>query len=995
MELLYYNELDYKKVAKQFNRVTGYLSQSNFAAAEVKKMPDSGFYRAKLDYENRLLFRFARHNNKNYILLLEVIYNHEYHKSRFLRGSKIDEAKCIEVPAPELVQEADSLPLSYVNPAVGKFHLLDKVISFDDIQETVFNLQPPLIIIGSAGSGKTALTLEKLKSLGGNILYITLSRFLVDNSYNLYYSNNYENENQEIDFLSYNDFCSTLRIMHGKEMDQRAFELWTQTRLHTFGIKDSHKLFEEFRGVLTGMDVDKPYLSRQEYLGLGVRRSIFLGSERDKVYDAFEKYLEFVEASNFFDVNILSHHYLQFCEPRYDFIVVDEVQDFTNIQLFLVLKSLKEKGSFILCGDSNQIVHPNFFSWTNVKGMFYKHEMATQDVKILRTNYRNSPEITALANRLLKIKNARFGSIDKESTYLIEATGNERGEALLLHDNEKVRKMLNEKTSRSAKFAVLVMRKEDKPNARKLFKTPLLFSIHESKGLEYENVIILNFINDNAREFNEIAGQITESELDAGDITFARSRDKTDKSIDAYKFYINSLYVAITRSIKNVYLVESNHKHRLLHLLKLTEAKDDVKISGNVSSAEEWRREAEKLEKQGKKEYADEIRKIFFAQQSPDWEPITNANLDTIKKEALNPEHFNKKAKDKLFAYALIYDDMESIRSLIELKYRRANDFAAERTSIYRKYYADYKSDNVREITAKIQKYGLNYRDQFNLTPLLAAVHAGSLKCINYLMTNGADVTAMDNLGRNVLRTIIRQKYLKTTNEQILNQVFSNLKADALRLNVDDKLLLIPDKKFEYFLVNLFLSVQKLECAYDEENRKYRWGFKAKTIEEAIADYPETIIPEYRKKRSYISSILAKNEVFGSNPYNSKLFFRINRGEYLLNATLALQVNEKWVNVYELMNAVKPEILTEDEKIERFRENIARDYEKYPHLRPYLEEFMKHYRKQKEASEPAEPPSMPLQNTGEVTQPSKNSEIPKSKQKAENDKDPAQMELPF
>jgi predicted ribonuclease YlaK len=45
-----------------------------------------------------------------------------------------------------------------------------------------------------------------------------------------------------------------------------------------------------------------------------------------------------------------------------DFIVIDEVQDLTNAQLGLVLATLNKPGHFVLCGDSNQIVHPNFFS---------------------------------------------------------------------------------------------------------------------------------------------------------------------------------------------------------------------------------------------------------------------------------------------------------------------------------------------------------------------------------------------------------------------------------------------------------------------------------------------------------------------------------------------------------------------------------------------------------------------------------------------------------
>ena len=160
-------------------------------------MTDTGFYRAKLDYANRLLFKFAWYNDQYYLLLLEVIYNHEYEKSRFLRGTKIDENKLELFGSTDDSDEQNREELVYVNPGSVYFHLLDKVISFDKDQERLFRLKPPVIIIGSAGSGKTVLTLEKLKTLKGDVLYVTLSRFLVENSASLYYANNYENDSND------------------------------------------------------------------------------------------------------------------------------------------------------------------------------------------------------------------------------------------------------------------------------------------------------------------------------------------------------------------------------------------------------------------------------------------------------------------------------------------------------------------------------------------------------------------------------------------------------------------------------------------------------------------------------------------------------------------------------------------------------------------------------------------------------------------------------
>jgi hypothetical protein len=70
------------------------------------------------------------------------------------------------------------------------------------------------------------------------------------------------------------------------------------------------------------------------------------------------------------------------------------------------------------------------------------------------------------------------------------------------------------KTKKSTKFAVLVMREEDKNEARESFQTPLIFSIQEAKGLEYDNIILYNFISKNHKEFQEISRDVLKSDLE-------------------------------------------------------------------------------------------------------------------------------------------------------------------------------------------------------------------------------------------------------------------------------------------------------------------------------------------------------------------------------------------------------------------------------------------------------------------------------------------------
>ncbi|MFZ2405809.1 MAG: hypothetical protein WAW41_11770, partial [Methylobacter sp.] len=447
MKILLYNELNPKTIPG-FAKLQKYLLDDDFKSAEIKKVGDN-LYRAKLNQRDRLLFSIYRYEQQNYALILEFIKNHAYQDSRFLRQvSDIDEDK---IPVIAKADDVGGKELVYLNPDHGSFNLLDKIISFDERQQSIYDLQPPLIVIGSAGSGKTALTLEKMKQSVGDVLYVTQSAYLVKNSRDLYYAHHYDNPDQQIDFLSFQEFLESIRVPEGKPVTFQTFQQWFG-RYRQGPLKDAHKLFEEFRGVITGPATDKSWLSREDYLNLGVKESIFLAEERELVYDVFEKYLSFLQEQQLYDSNIVSHQYLQHVQPCYDFVVVDEVQDLTNIQLYLIIKSLRQAQDFILCGDSNQIVHPNFFSWSKVKSLFYRQEdlqSSEQLIRILNTNYRNSPQVTDIANKILKIKNQRFGSIDKESHYLVESNGHTQGEVLFLQDTASIRQELDSKTKAS------------------------------------------------------------------------------------------------------------------------------------------------------------------------------------------------------------------------------------------------------------------------------------------------------------------------------------------------------------------------------------------------------------------------------------------------------------------------------------------------------------------------------------------------------------------
>lgn len=66
-------------------------------------------------------------------------------------------------------------------------------------------------------------------------------------------------------------------------------------------------------------------------------------------------------------------------------------------------------------------------------------------------------------------------------------------------------------------------------------------------------------------------------------------------------------------------------------------------------------------------------------------------------------------------------------------------------------------------------------------------------------------------------------------------------------------------------------------------------------------NFPYNIITAKRKKRAYISSILAKNEIYRQYPYNLKLFVRAKLGWYILSPELKIKILESWQNIYKLL----------------------------------------------------------------------------------------------
>ena len=443
-------------------------------------------------------------------------------------GAPVDrdkiEAGPDDLDAAARAERALGWELKWLPPEAVEFDLLDKPIVLDAAQEAVRRHAPPLVIIGPAGSGKTAVTLAKMREATGDVLYVTLSAYLAQTARRLYGAHGYENPRQNAEFMSFREFVDSIAVPEGEELRFAAFRAWFERRRG--GLKgdlrqaDAHALLEEFRGVL-GAPAGGA-LTEAEYQALGVRQSLYPeGEARAAVHELFEKYRAWLKEEKLLDLNLVAHAWRAKVEPRYDFVVVDEVQDFTNAELALILGALKSQGPV----PAVRRFAPDRASQFLFLGFGARAVLATAAGRRGRVrgarNLRAADQFPQHPGRHRPRQPAaqdqagalRLGRPREQFPRPMRVQRGGRGATARGRRQGSAR--ADAASRASVRYAVIVLRDEDKAAARAHLGTPLVFSVHEAKGLEYPHVVLLGMVSANRGAYAEVCGGVTPGDLKA------------------------------------------------------------------------------------------------------------------------------------------------------------------------------------------------------------------------------------------------------------------------------------------------------------------------------------------------------------------------------------------------------------------------------------------------------------------------------------------------
>ncbi|MBI1865675.1 MAG: ankyrin repeat domain-containing protein, partial [Nitrospirae bacterium] len=333
----------------------------------------------------------------------------------------------------------------------------------------------------------------------------------------------------------------------------------------------------------------------------------------------------------------------------------------------------------------------------------------------------------------------------------------------------------------------------------------------------------------------------------------------------------------MTRAVEGVTLIEEDPSHPFLALLGLKTAGEEVRLAAQRSDAEEWSREARRLELQGRLEQAAAIRNTMLGHRPVPWEVMDLARLEHIVRSALDPKGVSSKARRQLYEYAMLLDEPWYRESLARMGFCAERPAPGERAALTRKHLDQFETKNLKPALAAVETHGIEYRTPHNLTPLMVAACVGNVAMVEALCERGADPGAADAFGRTALHLALsRAMGDPAFAGGPLARLWEALAPPSLPLMADSRLRKLDRAGGEYLLVQIMLSAMRARV----EGAKGLYaniGFATADFA-ALAAFPENAVPDYRKRRAYLSGLLAKNEIGRVDLYNKKLFLRIAHG---------------------------------------------------------------------------------------------------------------------
>lgn len=591
---------------------------------EIRGVP--GVYKLRTSRGERVLYEVTQDNN----IVLREYASHDKQIRRAKNMDKKDAATTAFSSLFEEPEKADDFGQYEVEPADDSLLVMEQteimiatdewIAQCEDTADFIWlasaeqariieSNRYPQFVSGSAGTGKTTVLFQKLCGLAqskGNILYITISQSLKEDFQRVYEMFKPKQEVARITFLTIAELYEKLLPGHLpvavqeqfvaafdsliKKMKVNAQDVWCEIE----GIIKSHvgvtsdatlRFFDQLVSSATTS------LSRQNYHDVQVKYTYFPAESRDAIHEIAALYDIWLAEQGLTDINQLAAEIIQTgSKSVYDLILIDEVQDFTELQLYMLMMLVKVPTNMIFCGDINQNVRPTFFMFERLYNMYYSLgcKNAKDNMFTLTKNYRSCSEIVLLLNRILDEQGKRIGLQGAKEDEGIHETGYRDGyPPLVLESTEKnLSSILHSIFDKHYAIAIV----PDEQTRRFLIvlnprAEGRIFTVQEAKGLEYDVVFAIDVTSAYDKEWRKIVSE------------------KNVKRQRRLRRFFGYIYVAASRARNHLVIAEAKDSpfvDMISGTYESLETWDLVKVGLAVqSTADDFEKDARKLEKAG------------------------------------------------------------------------------------------------------------------------------------------------------------------------------------------------------------------------------------------------------------------------------------------------------------------------------------------------------------------------------------------------------------
>ncbi|CAD8060869.1 unnamed protein product [Paramecium primaurelia] len=660
-----------------------------------------------------------------------------------------------------------------------------------------------------------------------------------------------QNENYKLNQFKTDLVCQQQFQLYEVDYEYFCHSFWMTVRKNNFNLEEEIsfcnfvwcQIYSIIKGSQFSHTYPNRYLPEQVYLNYQQQQSIDQQTLQ-KIYSYFMLYEKWKNQQGYFDQMDLVNYIIQkikineYQGVSLHFLFVDEVQDFTQATLYLF--NLLAEQRIMLSGDTAQnIVKGVGFRFQDLKQQFFG--MKDFQTYSLTINFRSHNDILQLANNVISIIEILYPKtidcLKKEQS----ADSGPKPTIISSKDINSILYLMQGQDDGKIEFgcyqAVLAKNNKDIPD---ILKHLIVLNIQECKGLEFDDVIIYNFFNDDSIPQNqwELLKCLTIEQIDQEN----KLRPKPNLQAFDIKTYsilcseLKYLYVAITRARKRIFFYDQNPNSRkyiekiwtdlkLVNVLKFEENSEKLNKFEQViiikNSEKEWNDQGIKMFQLKFYEQAAKCFK-YSKNQSMEYQAVAfylasqaQQGLFKLETESSSTTHTKKNNSfhSKEYYFELFQQAGEKFIFASQLEQGAACYFSGRKYDLALKYYL--QSQSWKSAITAIE----NLSNQQILTGILHWKCKNYERCLNCFESFGNPILFISILS--FLKQQINQRLFQSKFHiwfPLLIQKLQKLKPQDLQLDLSLLKDNVPDyiQQFKGILHILYNSV-KLDICYKEQ----------------------------------------------------------------------------------------------------------------------------------------------------------------------------------